>query len=169
MPRKYIKRFIPDRHKLKERWYLRPFSALLHDPVLLHVNRHNTCKAFALGLFCAFIPVPFQTVLVALGAIWLRVNLPVAIAAVFVTNPFTMGPIYYSCYKVGAWILDVPEQRFTFALSFEWLTEELLRIWQPFLLGSLVLGVITATVGYFTLNLIWQLYVMRKYRRRRSP
>ena len=50
----------------------------------------------------AFLPVPFQMVLAALGALWRRVNLPLAVALICITNPLTMAPAFYLCYKVGA-------------------------------------------------------------------
>ena len=33
MPRKFLKRYLPDHKSLREQWYLRPFQALLHDPL----------------------------------------------------------------------------------------------------------------------------------------
>lgn len=169
MPRKYIKRLLPDQASLRDRWYLRPFRALLQDPGLLHVSRRGTCKAFAVGLFVAFIPTPGQTIIAALGAIWLRVNLPVAVATVYITNPFTMGPMFYFCYKVGSWIMGTPAGSFHLELSWHWVGQELARIWQPFLLGCGVVGVIAAIIGYLALNITWQWYVLRRYRQRRRP
>lgn len=166
MPRHIIKRFIPDREKLKESWYLRPFYALLHDPVLLHVNRHNTCKALALGLLVAFLPLPFQTAIAAGLAVWLRVNVLVAIAGTFFSNPITSAPVNYACYKLGAWLLQLPEQPFHIEFTLKWLLEELSKFWQPFLLGTVIIAVLTATIAYFSLNFFWQWYVMRQYRRR---
>jgi uncharacterized protein (DUF2062 family) len=47
------------------------------------------------GLFCAFIPVPFQMLLAAPSAIIFSANLPVSIALVWITNPITMPPIFF--------------------------------------------------------------------------
>ena len=108
MPRKLIKRYLPDHKKIREHKHLRFLGALLHDPNILHLNRRSVSGAFSLGLFVAFIPVPFQMVLSALGAIFFRVNLPIAVGLVWVTNPLTMPPLFYFAYKVGTWILQVP-------------------------------------------------------------
>lgn len=163
MPRKFLKRHLPDHKALREQWYLRPFQALLHDPALLYPNRRTASRALALGLFWAFIPVPFQMAGAALMALWLRVNLPIAVAAVWLTNPLTMGPIFYAEYRLGAWLLGTPPGDFRFELSFEWLTEGLLHIWQPMLLGTLVFSIVFSVLGYVVLNRIWMISVMRSY------
>ena len=90
----------------------------------------------------AFLPVPFQTVLAALGALWLRVNLPLAVALICITNPLTMAPAFYLCYKVGAWLLGatVVATGKHFQPSIEWLFDQLAVIWQPLVAGSLLTG-----------------------------
>lgn len=166
MPRKFLKRHLPDHASLRKQWYLRPFKALLHDPALLYPNRRTATRAFAIGLFWAFIPIPLQMVASAVMAIWLRVNLPIAVAAVWITNPVTMGPIFYLEYRLGAWLLDQPPGDFSFELSFEWLTEGMLRIWQPMLLGTLIFSVVSALLGYAILNWIWMHSALTRYRER---
>ena len=163
MPRKFLKRYLPDHRTLREQWYLRPFQALLHDPALLHPNRRTATRALAIGLFWAFIPVPFQMAGAALVALWLRVNIPIALASVWITNPVTMGPIFYAQYRLGAWLLDESPGDFQFELSLEWLTQGLMNIWQPMLLGTLVFAVFFSTLGYVVLNRIWMMSVMRSY------
>jgi uncharacterized protein (DUF2062 family) len=40
---------------------------------------------------------------------------------VWITNPITMPPIFYGCYKLGAWILDVSiEKDFVMSLDYVW-------------------------------------------------
>ena len=163
MPRKFLKRYLPDHRSLREQWYLRPFQALLHDPALLYPNRRTASRALAIGLFWAFVPVPFQMPAAALMALWWRVNVPIAVASVWITNPLTMGPIFYAEYRLGAWLLDARPSDFRFELTLDWLTEGLLLIWQPMLLGVLIFSVVGASLGYLVLNWIWKLSVMRSY------
>jgi uncharacterized protein (DUF2062 family) len=49
-----------------------------------------------------------QIVLAGLASFFLRVNVPVAIAASLVTNPFTAAVIYPLQYQCGVWLIGVP-------------------------------------------------------------
>lgn len=167
MPKKFIRRYLPDHRKIREHKYLQFFGTLLHDPNLWHLNRRSVSGAFAIGLFVSFIPIPFQMVVAAAAAIVARVNLPIASSLVWVTNPLTMGPMFYFAYKVGAWILRVETHEFNFELSFEWLMAELGTIWAPFLFGCLIIGLILAVAGYISMRLLWRLHVTQYIKKRR--
>ena len=168
MPRKFLKKFMPDPHEIKNNKALRIFGSLLHDPNLWHMNRRSIAGAFMVGLFFAWWPVPFQMVLAAGGAILLRTNLPMSVALVWITNPLTMPPMFYFAYVVGTWIIDVPEMAFSVELSMEWLMNELSLIWKPFLTGCLVLGIISSAAGYFGINYIWGHLIMKERRHKLS-
>jgi len=167
MPRKLIKRFLPDHHKIRSHKHLKCFGNLLHDPNIWHLNRRSVSGAFFLGLLCAWIPIPFQMFFAAAVAIMARVNLPVSIGLVWITNPITMPPMFYFAYKTGAWILNSPAHEFNFELSFEWLKLELGHIWEPFLLGCLVLGLLSALIGYLFIRIMWRLHIFQYLKRRR--
>ncbi|HSD96957.1 MAG TPA: DUF2062 domain-containing protein [Sulfuricaulis sp.] len=167
MAKKLIRRYLPDAHKIRNHKHLRLFGTLLHDPNLWHLNRRSVAGAFAIGLFMAFVPMPFQMIPAAALAIFYRVNLPIAVALVWITNPATMPPIYYFCYRLGAWVLDTPVQAVEFQISWEWFTTELVRVWKPFLTGSLLVGVICAATGYFGMHALWRWHVIREWERRR--
>lgn len=160
---------MPSRLALRERWFLRPFDALLHDPALLATHRKGVVRAFAIGLFLAWMPIPAQMAAAALVALWVRCNLPVAMATVWLSNPVTVGPMFYSAYRLGALILDVPvAPGFTVELSLAWWLESLARWWQPLLLGSLLLGLATASAGYLSLNILWAWSAGKRWRLRRT-
>lgn len=168
MPKRIIQRFMPDHKKVRDHKRLKFLGTLLHDPNILHLNRRSVAGAFSVGFFVAFVPVPFQMVLAAIGAILARVNLPISVALVWITNPITMPPLFYTAYKVGTWILDRPIQKVQFELSIEWLMQELGLIWQPFLLGCFVCGVGLAVLGNVTIRLLWRMHVVRNWRQRRQ-
>lgn len=167
MPRKLIRRYLPDNDTLRNHKYLRHFGKLLLNPNLWHLNRRSVSGAVAAGLFIAFIPVPLQMVLAAAAAILLRVNLPITVAMVWVSNPLTMGPFFYLAYKTGAWLLQTPVQESSAGISVEWLMQELSIIWQPFLLGTLILGAALALLGFIAMRLLWRLYLLNYLRKRR--
>lgn len=169
MPRKFLKRHLPDHDKIRQNETLnRLFGTLLHDPNLLHINRRSVSGAFFVGLAMAFVPVPFQMALAAGLAIYLRVNLPISVALVWITNPVTMPPMYFFFYEVGQLILGGTLEDIVFEASFEWLQTVLEEIWQPFLLGSFVVGIITSSLGYLVVRLLWRLQVVRRWQKRKD-
>ena len=166
MPRKFIQRIMPKHETIKNSKSLKIFGSLLHDANLWHLNRRSAAGAFAVGLFCAFIPVPFQMALAAAAAIPFRVNLPLSVAMVWVTNPITMPVIFYLCYVLGTWILGQPEQTFTFELSWQWLGQSITTIGPAVLLGCFIMAVVSSIVGYFVISLLWRQAVVNAWRER---
>lgn len=147
---------------------MRPFRLLLEHPVYWSLNRRSVTRAFALGLFIAFVPLPIHVILSAALALALRLNVPAAIVGTFIANPLTLVPMYWAAYRLGADLLDAPVRKISFALNWEWLTTTLIPIWKPFLLGCLVLGATAAVFGYIALGGIWHLSLVLKYHKRKD-
>jgi uncharacterized protein (DUF2062 family) len=165
MSRKLFKRFLPDHRKIIQHKSLHIFGKQLHNPNLWHLNRYSVATAFSVGLFCAFIPIPFQMVLAASIALVVKANLPLSIALVWLTNPITIPPIFYFCYYVGTRLLRSPLETFQFELSFKWIMG---KIGFPFLLGSLVCAIVFAVLGNICIRLIWRYSVIQAYKRRQK-
>ncbi len=160
---------MPDHDKIRNHKHLNQvFGTLLHDPNLLHLNRRSVSGAMFVGLFFAFVPLPTQMIMAAGTAILLRVNLPISVGLVWLTNPVTMPPIFYFCYKVGTWILGTPLREVAFELSWDWIGSELAAIWQPFLLGCAVVGVSSGALGWVIVRLLWRLHVVRHLKARKA-
>ena len=169
MPRRFFRKFALKRHEFGERWFLAPFRHLMHDHRLWGVRRKNVVPAVALGAFIAFIPFPGHPVWASFAALALRVNIPIAALTTFISNPLTMGPMYYFAYQLGALLLGVPEKPFAMEMSFDWVTHTFVNIWQPMLLGSVLLGLTAAIVGYVTLDVLWRMSLAKyKERKRRD-
>ena len=128
----------------------------MHEPQLWGIRRRTVAPAFALGLFVAFLPFPGHALWAALLALMLRVNIPVAIVTTFVSNPLTMGPMYYSAYRIGQRLLSLEPAPFSFELSLEWVTQNFVTIWQPMILGSLLLSTAAALIGYVIVDALWR-------------
>lgn len=166
MLKNFIKRFLPDHQKIKQEKVLAIFGTLLHDPNLWHLNRRSASGGFGIGLFFAFWPLPFQMWLAAALAIPLRVNLPLSVATVWITNPFTMPPIFYGAYWVGVTIMGAPAEKFAFELSWHWVVQSMETIGPAFLVGCAVCSVVFGLAGYFGLNLIWRMSVSKAWQHR---
>jgi len=139
MPKKFIRRFLPDHQSIKQNKALKIFGTVLHEPNLWHLNRRSAAGAFGIGLFFAFWPVPFQMWLSAGIAIPCRVNLPLSIATVWITNP-----------------------------SWQWVVESINTIGPAFLVGCGICSVVFGLAGYFSLNWIWRLQVKKAWQRRKQ-
>ncbi|HET9843110.1 MAG TPA: DUF2062 domain-containing protein [Gammaproteobacteria bacterium] len=167
MAKKFFKKWISDHNFLKEHKHLKVFGQLIHDPNLWHLNRYSVATAFSVGLFVAFIPVPFQMVIAGALAIIVHANLPISIALVWLTNPLTMGPIFYFCYRVGAWILVREPRRFKLEFGYDWLIDNMYAIGIPFLLGCFITGSFLAISSNFLIRMIWRYSVSKNWRERR--
>ncbi|MGC9462225.1 DUF2062 domain-containing protein, partial [Vibrio genomosp. F10] len=146
MPRKFIKRFMPDHSVIKRQKALKIFGSVLYNPNLWCLNRRSAAGAFAVGLFMAFVPLPSQMLLAAGLAISCGVNLPLSVALVWISNPITMPVLFYCAYKVGALVMNVPTEAFHFELSWAFLMHQMNTMGPPFLLGCLICGVIAAMI-----------------------
>jgi len=168
MPKNLIKRYMPDNDTIRTHKQLRFFGKLLGDPNLWHLNRRSVAGDFGVGLFMAFVPLPTQMIFAAAAAIVLRVNLPLSVSLVWITNPLTMGPMFYGAYRLGAWLLQVERPDFGLNMNFETLLNHLSVIWQPLLLGSFICAVISALLGYYIIQSLWRLRIANHKRRRRA-
>lgn len=167
MPKNFIKRYLPDQKKIREHKYIKLFGELLHDGNIWHLNRHSVARAFSVGVFCAFLPLPFQMLIAAAMAILARANLPLSVCLVWITNPFTMPAIFYFTYRVGAKILDSPHQNVHIELSWQWLSTQFLHIWEPLVLGSVICGIIFAILANIGIRILWRISVARKFQLRK--
>lgn len=168
MPRKTIKRFLPDHQKIKENRVINMFGSLLHDANLWHLNRRSARGAFAIGMFNAFVPVPFQMYLSAFAAIVFKVNLPLSVALVWISNPITMPPLFYGCYKVGEWILGPSGHEFAFEASWDWLVQSIATIGPTFLFGCFITGLFCSVVSYFGIDYLWRYSVRKAWKKRQE-
>jgi uncharacterized protein (DUF2062 family) len=171
MPKKFIKRWMPDHERIRSNKYLKIFGTLLHDPNLWHFNRRSVSGAFAIGMFMAFIPVPFQMVLAAAAAIPLRMNLPLSVGLVWITNPLTMPVMFYATYKLGTLLLGTePTQGLEFEISLKWFIDMMSR-WReiliPLFLGSIVAGTFISIGAYFLIRLLWRWHVVKEWKLRK--
>jgi uncharacterized protein len=159
---KILHKYIPHPEALTQHKSLQFLGDRLHEPNLWHLNRRSVAMAFAVGLFCAWIPTPTQMAFAAMGAIYFRANLPISVALVWITNPITMPPLFYFAYRVGLSFLNMeaPAAGFQFSLDAIW--SGLGDVWQPFLVGCLLLGIVCSSAGYHGIRAFWAYEVKKK-------
>jgi hypothetical protein len=113
---------------------------------------HRLSLAFALGIFIGMSPLlGIHTVLGVLIAYAFRLNKLATLVGVYVTNPWTVVPIYTFGTWIGAKCLgmnhilpDIDWKHLTFSL----LLSDLRPLLMPFVVGSFLIGAVSSLVGY---------------------
>ena len=168
---RWLKRITPDRCTLEKLWCLRPFKAAVLDRGCWAFQRHSVTRAFALGLFIAFIPpspLPVHLLTCAILGVLFRLNLPVLFATVFISNPFTWLPQVAGSIWVGAKLMGMDLTPVLHELHHRHLWAQVNQLWAPLLLGALVLGLVAAGLGYVLAQLAWRARILYQLRRRRA-
>ena len=168
MPRGFLKRHLPKADAIREQPLLRPVRHLLHEPSLWHLHRGSMANACFVGMFCAFMPIPGQTVVAVAMALALRCNLPIVLILIQITNPLTIAPMFFFAYRLGAWLLGTEATLAEFELSWGWLADNIALLWQPLLLGSVICGWVSGVTLMLAARLLWRLHVIRRWRERRE-
>lgn len=176
MPRKFFRRFLPDRATVRSSRYLAWCGHWLNEPNLWALNRDSVAGGFAIGLFSGLVPGPLQMLTAALLAIPLRRNLPVALVTTLYTNPFTIAPLYLLAFGYGKLLLGINHHP-SKVVPFEWdwahwidssqaLLHWMVSLGAPLAVGLVALALTLAALGYLAVQVGWRLYVRLAWRRR---
>ena len=181
MPRKFLRRYLPDAHAVRSNRLVARFGTWLHHPNLWHLNRRSVPGAVAIGLFCGLIPGPLQMLGALLLAVALKKNIPVALLFTLYTNPLTIVPLYLLAYGYGQLLLGATQSAMPLEPFFwDWsdiagslreLGTWTLSLGKPLAVGLPALATTLAVAGYFLMDLGWRLYIVAAWRsraRRRS-
>jgi len=118
------------------------------------INRRSVTRAIAIGLFWAFIPMPMQMLAVIATTPLLKFNVPIAISMVWLSNPFTMPPMYYVEYLTGNFILGLEGIR-EIELTVAWFKENIGDIFVPLYVGTAFYSIVVTGIVYLVLNRLW--------------
>lgn len=129
--------------------FFRQFKLNLIRLIRLRVEPDEIARGMALGLFIGMTPTfGVQIFLALLFAMLLRQNKIAALIGVWNTNPLTAPIIYGLEYEIGRLLLDLPRPARTIEFSVEAMQEIGWMLVSPLCLGSLVLGIPVALIGY---------------------
>lgn len=167
-PRRIAKRYLPDPHLLAQNPRFAWFRPLLRARGIWHFGRRSVAGGLSLGLFLAFVPIPVQQLLSIPCALVLRVNLPAALGGVWVSNPLTFAPIFYFAYRVGLLATGTSPSAHTLDFSIAGLAGTVGEIATPLLVGCLICGLVSATLGNLAVRLVWRLMLVQRIRRKRA-
>lgn len=119
-----------------------------------NINRKMISKGALVGLFWAFIPMPMQMLAVVATTPFIRFNILIAIAMVWLSNPFTMPFMYYAEYLTGNLILGF-ETINNIDLTLDWFSENIDDIFIPLYVGSLFYSIFASIGVYYLINYLW--------------
>jgi len=156
---------MPDPRIILENRYMGVFGKRLHDANLWHLNRRSASGGVAVACFVNYMPPVAHMLVAAALAILFRVNLPIAVALVWISNPLTIPPMFYFAYLVGSWMMGVPAKGFD--LDFWTTPGNWLGVLEPLALGMVVCAFSFAAVGYFGTQALWRWSLRRAIERRR--
>ena len=160
MGKNSFKKFLPTPEQIKSHNALRFLRSYMRDENLWRFNRNSVPGAIFIGLFCAFLPIPFQMIPAAILAIWFRQNIALSIALVWISNPVTYIPLFSFAYLVGAQLtqeetaqatLDLTTGKLTFDMLWTWIMAHLPTL----LLGSIICGTVIGLLGYALADFFW--------------
>lgn len=108
--------------------------------------------AFASGVFIGMSPLlGLHTVLAIVFAWIFRLNKLITLAGAYVTNPWTIIPIYTFGTWVGARCLGmkdiIPEIDWT-DITFAYILKEMRYLLSPFVIGTLLVGFLSGILSY---------------------
>ncbi len=167
--KKHFKKITPSKASLEKQKMLKPVAHLIAEPRIWHFNRRAIATGVAIGLFFGSLPIAGQMLLSAIVAIVLKANLPIALVATWISNPFTMPLLYTANYYFGAWLLQRPHIDLS---HIEWSFEGLMSlggdILVPLFFGSIVVGVILAMFSLICIRMMWRMHVISYLRNRKN-
>ena len=167
MIKNVIKRFFPKLDTVKEEKILKIFGPAVLQPNLWHINKKSVSRGFAIGAYCAFLPIPGQMILAAFLSITFAANIPISLVLTWITNPITFTPIFYFAYKIGKIIFD---GRITYDVDEKEIDilSNIMYIWEPLLLGSIILSITGSIVAYIIIRVYWRYYVIKIWSKRKK-
>ena len=148
--------------------------------IRLRGEPHELALGMALGIFSGLMPIlPFQTAVAVALAIFFKASKITAALGTWVSNPLNWYFLYYSSYKLGAYILGLKEQEVTFSSVMAAIRsgQELMTILgkilgaggtfvSAFLFGGLVMGLAVALPSYLLfLHIFKRVRAWRRSRR----
>ncbi|MCK4737647.1 MAG: DUF2062 domain-containing protein [Sulfurimonas sp.] len=135
-------------HKLKD--FMKKYKI---PPELLSTSRRMVSKAVFIGLFIAFIPMPMQMLAVIAVIPFSKFNVPIALAMCWLSNPFTMPPMYYMEYVTGSFLLGI--ETTPAEMTLKWFSDNMGNIFIPLYTGTAFYSIVISSLAYYLVNHFW--------------
>ncbi len=150
-----VKKALPKKGQVEGSLAYRMFGSTLLRAEFWSFDKENLARGLALGMFVAFTPtIGFQMILVCILILLYPGNMPVALAACWITNPFTAPPIYYVEYKIGVWIMSVTGFQATKYIDMGDIAQmdDIYEVAGSMWIGSLFVSILVAIASYWLMH-----------------
>ena len=134
-------------------------------PEYLAANRKMISKGVFIGIFIAFIPMPMQMALVLAVMPFTKFNVPIALTMCWLSNPFTMPPMYYMEYLTGSFLLGIEVS--SVELTLDWFGDNIDDIFIPLYFGTAIYSIIGSLSAYWIVNHFWRSSVHKDKKKHR--
>jgi uncharacterized protein (DUF2062 family) len=172
-------RFLKHPRKLRDRPVMRWFARHFLDKQVWKPTQHTLAGGTAVGMFITLQLLPIQTPSAVILAAIFRVNIPIAIALCWLSNPFTIPFLAWLEYAVGKWFLalytTVPATPFPKQLPDSMVDAwVVLREHAPvMLMGGILVGAVGALISYVATWGVWEvgsrMEIAKKLRETKAP
>jgi len=150
----YLQKFIPKQDEIKDSVLYRFIGEKLFRPELWKLSRRSAAGGLALGVFIALTPtVGTQMIISGLAAYFLGVNIPIAVACAWITNPVTIPIIFPLQFKLGL-ILGGHAQKGEL-IQHSGPIRMFIKYAKPLWIGSLVSAGFFSILSYATVIIAW--------------
>jgi len=151
--KKIYNKYAPKEHHLKNTLLHKILGERIFEPALWKPTKKGIIWAFTLGTFIAFTPtVGGQMIIAGLIAVFFRINIPVSLLTVWISNPLTIIFIYSLEIKIGMSILG---NEFGFHKIHS--VEEFFQYIIPLSIGGAVLSVSMGIIAYILVNIMFKI------------
>lgn len=165
----WFHKHVPTREQLEQSRWLKPFSRHILRSDLWRFNRRSVPRGVALGLFVG-VMIPLAHFIVAtIIAVFVRANIPAALAATFIGFPAIYVFIAAAAYKLGPWLLHVdqltnvaPIAGTMQATEFDHLLQMVTSKGLPIAFGLFVIATVVSALGYLVTGFLWRIRVAKK-------
>ena len=159
----------PSREGLERNRFVRPFAHRVLRSDLWRFNRRSVPRGIALGLFVGIL-IPFaHSAVAALTAVFVRANVPIAIATTWTSNPATWVIIFPLAYRIGEGLLHLDRMTGVAPISetmqstgYDHLLQRLTGAGIETALGLFVIAAVASALGYIVTIFGWRWWIARK-------
>ncbi len=117
-------------------------------------NRRSMTRGIAIGWFWGSIPMPMQMAGVMAVTPFMKFNVPIAIAVVWLSNPITYPVIFYGEYLIGNLLLG-RESIAGIELTMAWFQAHWGQIATSLYVGALFAATVINVGVYLLVNWLW--------------